>query len=74
MSAVNSQVVDAARQANEITISQGAPLSMANTYMSAANSMGLIMANAALAQQGMQQIEQATVAVTCALIIKKGSG
>jgi len=73
MSTVNSQIVDAARQANNLAIDQGAPLSMANTYMAAASSTGIIMANAALVQQGTQQIAQASVAVTCALIISKGS-
>ena len=73
MSTVNAQIVDAVRQANRLTIGRGAQLSMTATYMAAANSIGLIMSNAALAQQGTQQIEQATVAVTCALIVKKGS-
>ena len=73
MSPVDSHVIDAARQANNLTIRQGAPLSMTNTYMAAANSIGLIMSNAALVQQGTQQIAQASVAVTCALIVAKGS-
>jgi hypothetical protein len=73
MSTVNAQIVDAARQSNDIVIGQGAQLSLAVTYMAAANSIGLIMANAALTQQGTQQIAQASTAVTCALIVAKGS-
>jgi killing trait domain-containing protein len=73
MSTVNAQIVDAARQSNDIVIGQGAQLSLAVTYMAAANSIGLIMTNAALTQQGTQQIAQASTAVTCALIVAKGS-
>ncbi len=73
MSAINAQITDAVRQADDLAISQGAQLSLAATFMSAANSIGLIMANAALTQQGTQQIAQASTAVTCALIVAKGS-
>jgi len=37
--------------------------------MAAANSIGLVMYNAAAVQQGTQQIAQASVAKTCALMV-----
>jgi hypothetical protein len=73
MGTVNAQIVDAARQSNDLVISQGAELSLAATYMAAANSTGVVMANAAIVQQGTQQIAQAATAVTCALIVSSGA-
>lgn len=72
MGTVNAQIIDAVRQSGDLVISQGAELSLAVTYMAAANSTGIVMANAAMTQQGTQQIAQATTAVTCALIVAKG--
>lgn len=71
MSNTNSQIVDSVRQANTLAISEGADASMAATFMAAANSIGIVMANAAIVQQGTQQIAQASTAVTCALIVAK---
>jgi hypothetical protein len=71
MSSINSQITDSVRQVNDMTISEGADASMAATFMAAANSIGIVMANAAIAQQGMQQIAQSATAVTCGLIIAK---
>lgn len=65
---MNTQIVDAAKQSAALTIDQGASLSMACTFMAAANTIGLVMQNAAATQQGTQQIAQASVATTCALI------
>lgn len=73
MGTVNAQIVDAARQCNDLVLSEGAQLSMAVTYMAAASSTGLVLSNAAMTQQGTQQIAQAATAVTCALIVAKGS-
>lgn len=73
MGTVNAQIVDAARQSNDLVLSEGAQLSMSATYMAAASSTGLVLANAAMTQQGTQQIAQAATAVTCALIVAKGS-
>ena len=73
MGTVNAQLVDAVRQSNDLAISQGAELSLAATYMAAAHSTGIVMANAAATQQGTQQIAQASTAVTCALIVAKGT-
>jgi hypothetical protein len=69
MSSTNSQIIDAGTQSAALTVDRGASLSMAYTFMAAANSIGLVMQNAAAAQQGTQQIAQAAVARTCALIV-----
>jgi len=47
---------------------------MAATMVSAANSISLVMSNAANAEQGAQQIAQAATAVTCAMIAAQGTG
>lgn len=73
MGTVNAQIVDAARQSNDLVLGEGAQLSMSATYMAAASSTGLVLSNAAMTQQGTQQIAQAATAVTCALIVAKGS-
>lgn len=57
-----------------LTVDRAASLSMAYTFMAAANSIGLVMYNAAAVQQGTQQIAQATVATTCALIVASAGG
>jgi len=73
MSSVNSQIVSAARNTNRLAIAPSADLSMANTFMAAAQAIGLIMYNAAQAEQGSQQVAQAAVATTCAMIVKNGA-
>jgi len=73
MASVNSQIVDAARRANGLSLSSAAELSMAETYIAAAHAIGLVMYNAAAVQQGTQQIAQASTATTCARIVKNGA-
>lgn len=43
---------------------------MAQAELAGASSIGLIMQNAAQAQQACQQMELSSVAVTCAMILK----
>jgi hypothetical protein len=69
MSSTNSQIIEAGIQSGTLTADRGASLSMGATFMAAANSIGLVMYNAVAVQQGTQQIAQATVATTCALIV-----
>ena len=65
----NSQIIDAGIQSGTLTAGRAASLSMGATFMAAANSIGLVMYNAAAVQQGTQQIAQASVAKTCALMV-----
>jgi hypothetical protein len=69
MSSTNSQIIEAGIQSGTLTAERGASLSMGATFMAAANSIGLVMYNAVAVQQGTQQIAQATVATTCALMV-----
>ena len=72
MGATNSLITDSVSRTNELVLSEGAQASMAATFMAAANSIGIVMANAAIVQQGTQQIAQSSTAVTCAFIVAKG--
>jgi len=72
MGQINSQIVDAGIQSGVLTLEQAGSLSMAYTFTAAAHSTGLVMYNAAAVQQGTQQIAQASVAKTCALIVANG--
>lgn len=69
MSSINSQVTDAGIQSGTLVLDQADSLSMANTFMAAANSIGLMMQNAVAVEQSAQMIAQASVATTCALIV-----
>lgn len=73
MGRMNSSIVAAANRSSELALRRSATLSMAYISMAAADSIGLVMQNAAAAQQASQQVAQASVATTCALIIAKGS-
>jgi len=68
-STVNSQITDAVTQANASAIGLAAPLSLAITYSSMADSVSRLMENAVTAQQNGQTVAGAATAVTCATII-----
>ncbi len=73
ISTVNSQITDAVTQADALDIGIAPSMSMSMTYTVMAQTMGMVMHNGAAAQHGMQQIAEASTAVTCALIIAKGA-
>ena len=69
---VNRQVTDAVTQAAALTTGQAAAVSMGMTYLVMAETIGMVMANAVVAQRGMQRIAEASVAITTAAIVSKG--
>jgi len=70
---VNTGIVDAVAVTNTAAVGLGPSLSMSMTYASMADSIGIVMHNAATAEQNMQAIALAATAQVCALIIAKGS-
>ncbi|BBD10074.1 killing trait family protein [Desulfovibrio ferrophilus] len=59
--------------ANTAVVGLGPSLSMSMTYAAMADSIGIIMHNAAVAEQHMQTISTAATVQVCALIIAKGA-
>jgi hypothetical protein len=55
--------------AAELSLSQASELAMAQAELSGAASIGLVMFNAAQAQQACQQIELTAVGIVCAKIV-----
>lgn len=51
------------------TVAQASALAMGYAEMAGANSIGIVMHNAAQTQQASQQIELSIVGVTCAKIV-----
>ena len=65
----NAQVAAAVAASSSLAIGQSAAASMALTYTTAADTMGLVMHNAVTTQHGMQTIARAATATTSAMII-----
>ena len=73
MSGVNSQITEAIVLSNVMTIGMMPSAAMAMTYAAGAQSIGMVMHNAATTQHQMQSIAKASTTVTCGMIISKGS-
>lgn len=70
--AAGRQGMDQVARTSAPIAGQAAAVSMGMTDLVMAQTIGLVMQNAVTAQRGMQQIAQASVAVTSALIVVKG--
>ena len=70
---VNTQIIDAIGATNAMAIGLAAPLSMGLVYTIMSESIGVVMTNAASTQHSAQSVANSASAVTCALIISKGS-
>lgn len=70
---VNPQVVSAVTATLTAVVGAAPAASQALAYEALAHSLALMMQNAAQAQFGVQQLETAAVATTCALIASKAS-
>ena len=71
---VNSQLLDSAGTSLVLSLGSSAPASMALTYATAADTMGLMMHNAITTQHGMQTVARAAVATVCAQIVASATG
>ena len=60
-----------AATAAALTLGLSAPASMALTYSTGADTIGLVMHNAVTAQHGMQTVARSAVATSCANLISK---
>ncbi|HVI02620.1 MAG TPA: RebB family R body protein [Enhygromyxa sp.] len=72
-SKVNQQIIDAASHTNTLVVGVARGQSLALAYESLANAVNLMMLNATQNQFGVQKVEVAMVASTCAQIIKAGT-
>ena len=70
---VNPQVLDALHHTNSLVVGVARSQSLALAYESLANAVNLMMLNATQNQFGVQKVEVAMVASTCAQIIKAGN-
>ncbi len=70
---VNPQIISAVSATNELVISTARGQSQALAYEGLANAINLMLLNASHNQFGVQKVEVAMVAATCAQIIKAGS-
>lgn len=70
----NSQIIKAGIQSGTLTAGRAASVSMGATFMSAANSIAMVMYNAAAAEQAGQQVAQACVTKGCGVIIANIAG
>ncbi len=70
----NPQIVDTVENTLLAVVGAAPATSQALAYESLAHAVTLMMQNAVQAQFGMQQLETAAVATTCALIAASGKG
>lgn len=70
----NPQILDAVRSTNATVLGLARAQSLALTYQGLAGSLNLMMLNSVQNQFGMQKVEVAVVAATCAQILKAGGG
>ena len=66
---LNGQFLEGAAAGLVLSLGASAPASMALTYTTAADTMGLLMHNAITAQHGVQTLSRAAVATVCAQIV-----
>ncbi len=69
MSNVNSQVTDSVNQVNAANVGLAPQVAMGMTYVAMADSIALVMNNAASAQQNMQVTSNAATTTACAAIL-----
>lgn len=70
---MNTQITDAVALTNTAAVGIGPSLSMSMTYVAMADSIGLVMRNAAVAEHNLQAVALAATTQVCALIIAKGA-
>ena len=70
---VNPQVISAVNETSELVIGTARSQSQALAYEGLASAVNLMMLNASHNQFGLQKVEVAMVAATCARIIKAGA-
>ncbi len=70
---INSQISDSVILSNEIVSSLSPSIAMGLTNMTMADTIGLVMHDAVIAQKGMQTVANAAVTQACVLILSVGA-
>jgi len=68
---VNSQITDSVTQTNGEVLGEAPAMAMGTIYQALASSVGMMMANAAQAQQQANIVSQAATAASVAVILGK---
>ena len=68
----NSLITDSVAKGNLASLGLGPSMAMNMTYVMMADSIGLVMQNAASYQHNTQQIAQSALTCSCAMILAQG--